>query len=83
MKIWNDIKNMYFDYNDPICGIERNYCQGRRFAFITVVDVGYLGDAKHPKHYWGELRYQDETDSIREIMKFGGQWPRCLENEQT
>ena len=81
MKVENDYGNLVYDTSDPLCSIEICSCQGELFAFVAALDIGVSG-CRHPqpqpKRYWGIFSYNNETDSIRNILNDGGKWPQLI-----
>lgn len=82
MKIMEVKQNrMTFNDTDPKCGLEitsthatGGLCPNLNVAFITVVD----DSSKHQKQYFGVFDFEDQEESIRNIMKVGGKWPAVI-----
>lgn len=79
MKILNDIGNLLYDSENPLCGLKITSSQGNLFAFVTCLDIG--GIDREPekcdqRQYWGEYSHSDPEGAIKEILHTGGKWSK-------
>ncbi|EDK1561911.1 hypothetical protein [Enterobacter hormaechei] len=77
MKIKVEVNGLVYDSSNPKCKCILSDSQRKLFAFIEVLD----GDMT--KRYWGEYDHDAPEESIKEIMRWGGKWPRLPESEET
>lgn len=81
MRVENEIGNLVYDSENKLCTMQVVSCQGALFAFIVALDIGMETSRlskPEPKHYWGLFSYDNEEESIREILATGGKWPVLL-----
>jgi len=79
LKVLNDSGNLLFDESHPMCWLRICEAQGEKYAFLVAMDIGingaYLNDPSE-KRYWGKFTYENQENSIREILNTGGEWPQ-------
>jgi hypothetical protein len=78
MQVKNDNGNLVYDSENSDCSIEICHSQGEYFAFVKALDIG-VALARlvkpNPVRYWGKFNPENEEDSIRHILHYGGKWP--------
>lgn len=77
MKVLNEGENLMFDDQDSRCFMKIQSCQGKLFAFLICLDLGWPDcrlSKPHLKLYWGRFSWEDQEGSIREIMETGAKW---------
>lgn len=63
--------NLLYDDQNPECFKIVTIAQGQHYAFVQLVDTS----AGNPKRYWGVWHFDDEEESMLEIIRCGGKWP--------
>ncbi|ELM1533891.1 hypothetical protein Q3R63_004426 [Salmonella enterica] len=76
MKIKVEVNGLVYDSSNPKCKCILSDSQRKLYAFIEVLD----GDMT--KRYWGQYSHDAPEESIKEIMRWGGKWPRLPETEE-
>lgn len=71
--------NLFYDNHHEKCKLFYSGSQGRQYAFIQCLDVGYNGKGEHIKRYWGLYNESDKQASIEGILRSGGKWPQLPE----
>ena len=66
---------MFYDDDDPDCGITFAQANGKQYAFVQAIDTGATGSFRFPKRYWGEWNSNNPAASMELILLNGDKWP--------
>jgi len=75
MKVSNANGNYIFDDADDLCFVQFQQSQGKWFAFVQAIDVGFDGSHRNTVRYWGEWSDDDKEGAMIHILERGGKWP--------
>ena len=74
--------NLVFESTHPSCFLDIfSGPHGHPYAFVQCIDTGINGDLAMPRRYWGRWDHDAPEASMREILSWGGKWPRLRPEE--